>query len=258
MLLFVMIPILGLIIVSWYGLPLLIKSIHTRAIRRICKREKLIALTYDDGPFPGMTEQVLEMLQELEVRATFFMIGNLVHENDRLLKRVADEGHHIATHTENHLDAWKVGPIRGVRDFLKGCRTLKDRELEVSWFRPPRGKATLGTLLSCWTRGCRMIWWTHDSGDTGFGSGKCDTGISEILKMGLSGGRRLLPEEDVRLPELREDLLCSLEVDGGVVLLHDGDRKYKSCKALTLECTREIVERAKRNGFRFVTLEELK
>lgn len=241
----------------WFGLPVLVRSGQVTKIQEQCRREKLIALTFDDGPNPHMTEKVLDMLDELDVKATFFMIGNLVTRNGDLARRVVAEDHQIASHTQDHLDAWRVNPIRGIRDFWTGMRTLKDRELAVSLFRPPKGNATLGTLLSCWMGGCKMIWWTHDSGDTGFGSGKCEMGISEILKKVFSGGKKMVQGEQEALPEMREDLLRSLEVEGGVVLLHDGERAFESCKTLTLECTRDIVERAKKNGFRFVTLEEL-
>ena len=258
MLLGFIIAMVGLTVGAWFGLPFFVRSVQNRRIVRICRERRLIALTFDDGPCPGMTEKVLDLLDELQIKATFFVIGNLVRENDPLLDRIQRDGHHVASHTQHHLDCWKVGPIRGVRDFLEGVRTLRDRELAIQWFRPPKGNATLGTLMSCWLRGCKMIWWTHDSGDTGFGSGKSAMGLSEIVQKMISGGKRMIPEDDVRRPEMREDLLCSLEVSGGVVLLHDGERRYESCKELTLECTRDIVNRARRNEFQFVTLKELK
>lgn len=242
----------------WFGLPVAIRSVTGRRIEEVCRRRKLIALTFDDGPVPGMTERVLEILDELGVKATFFMIGSLVEKNEGLARQVIDRGHQVASHTQNHLDAWRVGPIRGIGDARSGMRSMKDRELEVSWFRPPRGNATLGTVLSCWLQGCRMIWWTHDSGDTGFGSGRTDMGITEILRKLVTGGKKSVSTEDVMCPEKREDLLCSLEETGGVVLLHDGKRTYEGYQELTLECTRDIVRRARDKGFRFVTLNELK
>jgi len=242
----------------WFGFPVAIRSVTGRRIEELCRRRKLIALTFDDGPVPGMTERVLEVLDELGVKATFFMIGSLVEENEDLARQVVDKGHQVASHTQNHLNAWRVGPIRGVGDVRSGMRSMKDRELAVSWFRPPRGNATLGTVLSCWLHGCKMIWWTHDSGDTGFGSGKTDMGIREILKKVATGGKKSVSTEDVMCPEKREGLLCSLEETGGVVLLHDGKRTYEGYQELTLECTRDIVRRAKDKGFRFITLNDLK
>lgn len=250
--------VVGLTVVAWFGLPVMVRYAQNRRIQVLCKREKLIALTFDDGPCPGITEKVLDMLEELDVKATFFMIGRLARENEGLLRHVEAKGHLIASHTEDHLDAWRVGPIRGIRDLRNGIRTLKDRELSVSWFRPPRGKATFGTLLSCWFQGCRMIWWTHVSGDTGHGIGKVRLGPAQIMRKLASRKKTPLTPEENRSPHKREDLLRSLEQKGGVVLLHDGERTQEGYKALTMECTRDIVKRAKKSGFRFVTLEELK
>ena len=83
-------------------------------------------------------------------------------------------------------------------------------------------------------------------------------GITEILRKLVTGGKKSVSTEDVMCPEKREGLLCSLEETGGVVLLHDGKRTYEGYQELTLECTRDIVRRAKDKGFRFVTLNELK
>jgi peptidoglycan/xylan/chitin deacetylase (PgdA/CDA1 family) len=255
-----LITIVGMVVLTiglWFGLPLAMRSAQNRRIKELCKRKKLIALTFDDGPWFNQTEIVLDMLDELGVKATFFMIGSLAQKNESLARRVAEKGHQIGGHTQNHLDAWRVGPIRGARDCRTGMQTLKDRELPVSWFRPPKGNATLGTVLSCWRQGCRMIWWTHDSGDTGYGAGISNLRVSQLLGKVLPGKKKMMPKEELILPESRKNLLLSLEETGGVVLLHDGNRTHEEYKTLTLDCTRDIVRRAKEKGFRFVTLDEL-
>ena len=155
----------------WFGMPLAARWLHTRRIQRLCRREKLVALTFDDGPDKDLTPQVLDLLDELGVKATFFMIGTMARENEELARHVASRGHLVAGHTEEHLDAWRTGPFRAIRDCADGMKTMSDRELSVSWFRPPKGHATLGTMISCWLRSCRIIWWTHDSGDQGRPSG---------------------------------------------------------------------------------------
>ena len=83
-------------------------------------------------------------------------------------------------------------------------------------------------------------------------------GVSQILRKLAKGGKKTVSTKDVMCPEKREDLLCSLDESGGVVLLHDGTRAYAGYQELTRECTRDIVRRAKSKGFRFVTLNELK
>lgn len=83
-------------------------------------------------------------------------------------------------------------------------------------------------------------------------------GVSQILRKMVTGGKKSVSTEDLMCPTKREGLLCSLDESGGVVLLHDGERTYEGYQELTLECTRDIVRRAKSKGFRFVTLNELK
>ncbi len=249
--------ILAMSIGLWFGAPMFARRMQTRKIEQVCGRKKLIALTFDDGPDPELTRKVLDMLDELQVKASFFMIGARACDNEVMAREVAKMGHLVAGHTQNHLDAWRVGPLRGIKDCREGMKALKDRELAVSWFRPPKGHATLGTMLSCRLQGCRMIWWTHDSGDTGHGSGKVGFNPRRVLGRFLSRGRTLNAPTLGTAPEDREGLLRSLEEHGGVVLLHDGERSHREYRAMTLECTREIVIRARAKGFRFVTLDDL-
>ena len=241
----------------WFGVPVILAWLQSGRIQRICRQQKMIALTFDDGPDPDLTETVLEMLDELGVKATFFMIGSLVEEHEELAQRVMNEGHQIGGHTQHHLGAWRVGPIRGIQDCRRGMESLRARELGVTWFRPPRGQATLGTIMTCWILGCRMIWWTHDSGDTGHGSRKSRLNPMRLMRKLIMREKWKLSPAEAALPRHREALLCSLEESGGVVLLHDGRRTHEEYKRMSLQCTRDIVMRAGRNGFRFVTLDEL-
>ena len=66
--------------------------------------EKLVALTFDDGPKEGKTEPLLDMLNEKGVHATFFIIGAQVEENSEIVRRMYEEGHQIGMHTYSHVD----------------------------------------------------------------------------------------------------------------------------------------------------------
>jgi peptidoglycan/xylan/chitin deacetylase (PgdA/CDA1 family) len=250
--------VVSITICIWFGVPQVARCLHTRGVQRLCRRKKLIALTFDDGPDKDLTPRILDLLDELEVKATFFMIGAMARENEELARQVASRGHLIAGHTEDHLDAWRTGPFRAMKDCATGIKTMSDRELPVSWFRPPKGHATLGTMLSCWLRSCRIIWWTHDSGDTGFGSRKLGFNPGRVVQRVFRSGRSMKTIEENTLPENRADFLISVENEGGVILLHDGKRSHQDYKVMTLDCTREIVSRAESAGFEFVTLDELR
>ena len=68
--------------------------------------ERLVALTFDDGPKEGKTDVILDMLKEKNVHATFFMIGAQVEDNSNLVKRLYEEGHQIGIHTYHHVDLY--------------------------------------------------------------------------------------------------------------------------------------------------------
>lgn len=63
---------------------------------------KKVYLTFDDGPIPGVTEKILDVLKEEDVKATFFVVGKEIHEREHILKRIYEEGHTIGLHTYNH------------------------------------------------------------------------------------------------------------------------------------------------------------
>lgn len=96
-----------------------------------------IYLTFDDGPVPEVTPEVLRILAQYDARATFFCVGDNVKKNPQLMARVTAAGHAIGNHTFNHLRAW--GTPAG--DYLRNvddCRDMIDSRL----FRPPYGQLT--------------------------------------------------------------------------------------------------------------------
>jgi peptidoglycan/xylan/chitin deacetylase (PgdA/CDA1 family) len=96
--------------------------------------EKTIYLTFDDGPTPGITDWVLNTLDEFNAAATFFCVGENARKFPDLLKRISSH-HSIGNHTMHHLNGWKTGDDEYVND-VKEC----DREFRSGLFRPPYGK----------------------------------------------------------------------------------------------------------------------
>ena len=100
-------------------------------------REDTIFLTFDDGPKPGCTEDVLDILRPYDAKATFFMVGDNVRKHPELFRRVLDEGHAAANHGFRHLNGWHTPPGAYLDDVLH-CREFVNSRL----FRPPYGKFT--------------------------------------------------------------------------------------------------------------------
>lgn len=110
--------------------------------------ERLVALTFDDGPKAGMTEKLLDVLKEKGVKATFFMIGSQAEECPELVKRVAAEGHQIGIHTYSHVDLSCLTQEEQKEEIEKSIAAIESAigttELKL---RPPFGKIS-GSLGS--------------------------------------------------------------------------------------------------------------
>ena len=100
--------------------------------------EKLIALTFDDGPDKDFTPQVLDILKKYDIKATFFVVGENVGWNPEILKREYEEGHAIGNHTYTHINVAKRDYSEVDKEINKTQETIKKViGKEPSLFRPP-------------------------------------------------------------------------------------------------------------------------
>lgn len=101
---------------------------------------KRIALTFDDGPHPRYTEQLLDGLAERNVKATFFLLGQNIEGNEEIVKRMAEEGHLIGNHTYYHVDITKIEEEEACREILDTSgRITAITGQAVEYVRPPFG-----------------------------------------------------------------------------------------------------------------------
>lgn len=96
-----------------------------------------IYLTFDDGPTPGVTEWVLDILKRYDAKATFFCIGKNVAAHPELYQQLIAEGHAVGNHTYHHLNGWKTTKKKYLEDVEKGAQLINSK-----LFRPPYGKIT--------------------------------------------------------------------------------------------------------------------
>jgi peptidoglycan/xylan/chitin deacetylase (PgdA/CDA1 family) len=115
--------------------PFLLKKIYQNCIWSVPTTEKVLYLTFDDGPIPEVTPWVLEQLKKYQARATFFCIGENVKKHPEIYKMVQAAGHTIGNHTYNHRNGWKVSDEHYIKNIGK-CSKFVDSKL----FRPPYGK----------------------------------------------------------------------------------------------------------------------
>jgi peptidoglycan-N-acetylglucosamine deacetylase len=122
-------------------------------------KEKEVFLTFDDGPTPGVTEDVLAILKEHNAKATFFCLGVNVEANVSLFNKVLDGGHEIGNHTFDHPDGWANSNERYITN-VNRCEMV----FGSKFFRPPYGKISHRQIRKLKHR-FQIIMWTMLSGD---------------------------------------------------------------------------------------------
>ena len=247
---------------AWYVVPLVIRSAQLRDLRKICSREGLIVLTYDDGPSEILTGRLLEELDDLGAKATFFVTGISAASRPEGVRALQERGHEVGSHSQQHVNALKSPPWKAGRDCTRGMKALQRLGARPKYYRPPYGNATLGTILASRALKARVVWWTHDSGDTGSVPGRANSLFTAITSRLGGSSRRAFEGDDDLLeqrmqPEARAGFLDEISRDGGVVLFHDSDRGHAALDAYTIQVTREIVERARQSGKTITTMEHV-
>jgi peptidoglycan-N-acetylglucosamine deacetylase len=114
-------------------LPLFFPSLKWK----IPVKEKIIYLTFDDGPIPQVTPWVLEELKKYKATATFFCIGDNVTRYSGIYNSIIEQGHITGNHTQHHLNAWKVNSSIYIKDVESAAAVIRS-----DLFRPPYGKIT--------------------------------------------------------------------------------------------------------------------
>jgi peptidoglycan/xylan/chitin deacetylase (PgdA/CDA1 family) len=210
-----------------YFSPWVWRQYRMNRVRRELVKNRILALTYDDGPSGVLTPQLLDLLQRHGAHATFFMLGRHAQQHPHIVDRVIGEGHDVGCHSDQHLDAWKALPWEAVADINAGYERLAPWIQANGMFRPPHGKMTLPTYWSIRRRGAPVWWWTIDSGDT----------------------QEVLPSAGQVADRLRSE-------GGGIVLMHDLDRTQPR-NDFVLETTAALLDVAQRDSLTVMPLRQL-
>ena len=143
-----------------YQFPTWMQKLYPGVVWRKDKDRKVIYLTMDDGPIPQCTPQVLDILSQYGVKATFFMVAENAVRYPSLLERVRNEGHSIGNHTYHHVRGYKVDCQKYMDDVL-----LAEQVLGTKLFRPPHGRMKASQKREILTQGYTICLWdvlTHD------------------------------------------------------------------------------------------------
>jgi peptidoglycan/xylan/chitin deacetylase (PgdA/CDA1 family) len=194
--------------------------------------EKVVALTFDDGPSPVWTTQILDELKLAKVKGTFFMLGEHVVKYSEVAKRVAAEGHEIGNHTYDHhvLIYYTMDELE--KEIKEAEKVIKDTTGRATrYFRPPKAWLTGPEKKKIEEMGYKTVLWTLNSKDWVTFDDKYI--IRYILK------------------HLKPGDIILFHDSGGVFRVEGGDRHE------TVLAVRRLIERLKEKGWQFVTVSEL-
>jgi len=189
-------------------------------------QDKVIALTFDDGPWPRTTEQVLEILKQNDIPATFFWIGNNVKNFPKIANLVVAAGHAIGNHTWHH---WyrRLNPSTAAQEIEETAEIIyKTTGVRTSLFRPPGGILNNGPAEYAKNHKYAVMMWSADSRDWFYRLASVQFLVHNVLRSAHPGG---------------------------IVLMHDGGgNRSKTVKALPT-----IIASLRARGYKFVTVPEL-
>lgn len=166
--------------------------------------EKIIYLSFDDGPVPLATPFVLAELEKYNARATFFCVGENAERYPDLLQSIIDGGHRPANHTYNHLNGWKTSATEYLANIDK-CNELVASQL----FRPPYGKLKLSQFKSI-RKKYKIVLWDIVSYD--FDAALKPEECLSVLKKNVRNGSIVVFHDSLKsLKNLKEVLPLALE-----------------------------------------------
>ncbi|WP_367391531.1 polysaccharide deacetylase family protein [Lewinella sp. LCG006] len=139
--------------------PKFIQELFPNFTWKIPSEDKVVYLTFDDGPIPGVTPWVLEQLAQYNAKATFFCVGNNIEKHPEVFEQVRAGGHSIGNHTFNHLNGWSSDNLPYFHN-IRHCANLTKTVL----FRPPYGKLR-PRQTQFLLRHYRIVMWDVLSGD---------------------------------------------------------------------------------------------
>ena len=200
------------------------------ALIRAPIEDKRVSLTFDDGPAERFTEQVLDILREQRVPATFFVCGQNVETHPDLLRRIVAEGHEVGNHTYSHPFVYFKSRRRIAEEIDRTQAIIEGAVgFRPSIFRPPYGARWFGLVPTLLERGMHLILWSA----TGYDWKKDTKGIV-----------------DSALQELKP---------GAVILLHDGRETRPPTeidRSRTVLALPAIIAGARQRGYTFAPLKE--
>lgn len=204
---------------------------------RVDTKEKVIALTFDDGPNPKYTPQILTILNKYNYKATFFLKGANINKNKDLVKKIDLEGHEIGNHTFSHYDLKDLSMQEISQEIERTNKEINNVLLKkVLLFRPPFGSYNDIVLNEVRKKKLDVIMWTKDK------------------------TKNLDSRDWIANPnaiDIYNRLKSKIE-PGDIVLFHDSSHNGDFDRQRTVKAVELLTEYLNKENYKLVTISELK
>ncbi|VBB08291.1 polysaccharide deacetylase [Lucifera butyrica] len=224
----------GIIFLSYAILPTVAAHcLHIGVYWQGDRKSEKVALTFDDGPDPVYTPQILDILNKYNARATFFVVGKHAEKYPDLVRRIISEGHTLGIHGYRHRFAWLLDPVSSIQEIKKGNEVIRKIIGNGPFlFRPAWGVFNLCSLIYLWLSQEKAILWSFFARDW-------ETGATS--------------------DSIFNHVICRIK-PGSVVVFHDRCTKpwaVEDGPAKTIQALPEILESIQTRGLDPVPVEDL-
>lgn len=205
-------------------------SFYGPVLTHVNTKDKVIALTFDDGPYPPYTQELLSVLKEKQIPATFFLVGENAAKHPELVKQLKIQGHEIALHANIHQDLLKLNGKQLLENISTGKNTLETISgTKIKYMRPPHGFKDWAVMNAIQDAGLQTVNW------------------SIIPRDWTNPGAAVIADRVIKDAK-----------PGAIVLLHDGDSpKGIASREQTIKAAAVIIDELRKEGYAFVTISEL-
>jgi len=158
---------IGMVFLGYAILPTLIAHfLHIGVHWQSDRNSDKVALTFDDGPHPIYTPQILDILNKYNARATFFVVGKHAEKYPDLVRRIISEGHALGIHGYRHKFAWMLDPVSSIQEIKKGDEVIRKIIGNAPFlFRPVWSVFNLSSLIYLWLNREKAILWSFFARD---------------------------------------------------------------------------------------------
>ena len=201
----------------FFSVPSTIQWLIPSCTWRKVGQEKVIYLTFDDGPHPEITAWVIDELKKHQIKATFFCVGDNLKKHPETAKQLLTEGHQIGNHTMHHIKGWKHKNVDYLKD-IEDCDTeirkiheqMNDEKAQPRLFRPPYGQIKPSQIKLLRAKGYEIIQWSDLSCDYDKHL-NCEKSLSALVKNAKPGSIVVFHDSEKAENQLKQILPSYLE-----------------------------------------------